>query len=54
MSIFKQMFEKWFCKHKWEIHHTTNIYDTYKDKWPHAQRQTLICKECGEIKQIKL
>jgi len=51
--MLRKLIEKWSCKHKWELHRTSKIYDDIPDM-PTAVRQTLICKECGKIKQINL
>lgn len=52
--MLSKLIEKWSCRHKWEIHNTTNIHDTEIPDIPTEVRQTLICKECGKIKQINL
>lgn len=53
-KMLRKLIEKWSCKHKWEIHNTTNIRDTEMPDIPTAVRRTLICKDCGKIKQINL
>ena len=52
--MLRKLIEKLSCNHKWEIHNTTNIRDTEMPDIPTEVRQTLICKECGKIKQINL
>lgn len=52
--MLRKLIEKWSCKHKWKIHHNTEVYDTEIAKTPTKLRQTLICQECGKIKQINL
>ena len=52
--MLRKLIEKWSCKHKWKIHNTTNVHDTEIPDMPTAVRQTLICQECGKIKQINL
>jgi hypothetical protein len=52
--MLRKLIEKWTCKHKWKIHNTTNIYDIDIPDMPTGTRQTLICQECGKIKQINL
>lgn len=49
-----KLIEKWSCKHRWKIHNTTNVHDTQIPDIPTKVRQTLICQECGKIKQINL
>ena len=53
-NMLRKLIEKWSCKHKWEIHSTTNIHDTDIPDMPTKIRQTLICQHCGKIKQINL
>lgn len=51
--MLKKLLEKWSCKHKWQIHHKANIYGSGYDM-PTEIRHTLICENCGKIKQISL
>ena len=45
-------FDKLTCKHDWKEHSTTRYRDPDTDEtW---DKQTLICRKCGKIKQIKL
>jgi hypothetical protein len=47
-----KLFEKLFCKHKYVERYRTEHYDG--GKLPDYIRITLICSECGKIKQIKI
>lgn len=52
--MIKKIFEKWFCKHKWKVHYTMEIYNSGGSPIPSKVRQTIICENCGKIKQINL
>ena len=51
--MIKEIIEKLTCKHKWEIHYTTDIIVKFGEP-PVGRKQTLICKECWKIKKITL
>ncbi len=50
----KNLFEKWFCKHKWKSHSKDRIQDGYFE-WEKSSydREVLICTNCGKIKIIE-
>ena len=52
--MIKKLIEKWACKHLWETVNDTHVYAREKDKIPTKVRRTLICKNCGKIKQINM
>lgn len=56
MSFWKNLFEKWTCKHKWIVHKTVRSYDVTRltGALPVKVRQILICTECGKFKSIDL
>jgi hypothetical protein len=57
MKNIQLFINKFLCSHKWEIHFTTKMFATEfleDNTKPKYIRQTLICKNCGKIKQILL
>ena len=42
------------CRHEWEKYHVQETYANETDKMPMYVTHTLICKKCGEIKQLKV
>lgn len=53
-EVIIQWLEKKACKHIWKIHNTSSIYSHTDSIRPHTINQTLICKNCGDIKKIEL
>jgi hypothetical protein len=54
-QIFKLMLMKFSCHHKWYKYDELKIYgDDRSDNLPIYIQHTLICKECGKIKKMKL
>lgn len=43
MGLIKSLFEKWACKHQWEMVAKTNYLD--------CTVYLLICKKCGKTKK---
>ncbi len=63
MGVVGKLLEKWACKHDWDVMYNMEIYDTYevvksknsnKEPIPSGVRRTLVCKNCGKIKQVNL
>ena len=53
MQLIKNFLLKWGCLHNWYSYCKTKV--TYLDTPDYYYtRNTLICKKCGKIKQIKL
>lgn len=52
MQLIKNLFLKWCYLHDWYSYCKTEV--TYWDTPGHYTRDTLMCKKCGKIKQIKL
>lgn len=46
MGVIKSLFEKWACKHQWEMVAKTNYVDCIK--------YLFICKKCGKMKNRKV
>ena len=42
MGFIKSLFEKWSCKHQWEMVAKTNYMD--------GSEYLFICKKCGKMK----
>ena len=43
MGIIKSLFEKWTCKHKWQLLARTEYIDGY--------RMLFVCEKCGKMKK---
>ncbi len=52
--MFKRIFEKLACKHKWEVHFRQKTFESEYAKMPHTIVDTLICTECGKIKRVRV
>jgi hypothetical protein len=52
----KEIFEKWSCKHSWKVHYESRVLvkDFAGQMYGRYTVQTLICKNCGKIKKIKV
>ncbi len=54
----KQQFLQWLsklsCHHKWDLHRRVKVFINKCDTLPVEIYETLICKECGKIKRIKV
>ena len=54
MGVFKDLMEKWTCKHEWEQYNRMKVYPEEGGNIPTRVEDTLICKKCGKITKIKL
>ena len=52
-QLFKSWLAKFACHHKWYIHHKCDVYNS-TGKARIGFEQTLICKNCGKIRKLKL
>ena len=43
MGFIKSLFEKWACKHKWQLLAKTEYIDGY--------RMLFVCEKCGKMKK---
>lgn len=50
-ECLKRLFEKLCCKHEWELMCDTKHIDEFGGRYT---RRTLVCVNCGKIKQIEL
>lgn len=57
LVLFKEqiveLLKKKCCRHEWEKYNVQKTYANASDKLPMFVTHTLICKKCGEIKQLK-
>ena len=51
MSVIQRLLEKLCCKHEWELMCDTKHIDEFGGRYT---RRTLVCVNCGKIKQITL
>lgn len=52
--IIQQIVDKLFCLHEYEEKYKVDVFEDDNDTRPVATKLTLVCKKCGNIKQIKL
>jgi hypothetical protein len=48
---YASLLDKLMCKHDWKLHETRAHQDDFGGSYT---KQTLICRKCGKVKQIKL
>lgn len=51
--MLKQLLEKLLCKHRWKLYAAVEWSYTWQNTASH-RRETLICKNCGKIKNIEI
>lgn len=55
IQYFKNFLDKQFCIHDWMVYYETEIWDKFaSNSRPVKLRRTLLCKKCGEFKQLYL
>lgn len=51
MNIIQRLIEKLCCKHEWKLLCDEKHVDEFRGRYT---RRTLVCVNCGKIKQITL
>lgn len=49
-ELIKSLFEKWACKHEWEIWDVVNVTDDFGGRYTVTH---FVCKKCGKFKKVK-
>ncbi len=50
--MFKELIEKWSCKHKWKEFHKIRVFYEESDTMPYETKFIMICENCGKINKI--
>ncbi len=53
LNATKELIEKWKCRHKWDVIDEI-VYNTAWNSAEHYKEKLLVCKNCGDIRKIRL